>query len=219
MDLDQFWLAAGWLAEARHWWGIALSSGAGSTEERVLAGALSARFAAMQHDLPVARSTLDQARAEAQRITAMNGPELPTSNEVRASLLLPEAMLTVWSGDRMGAVQAAEEAVEMLESSDEQMSLRLTAWEMLGTFRGFAGDREGRSPHTSNASLWPRESARRSAVQRRLRGWPSSYWPPATWPQQALGFANALAMKADLGDRFGVALGLGLARSSRAGAW
>ena len=118
MDLDQFWLAAGWLAEARHWWEIALSSGAGSTNERVVAGALSARFAAMQHDLPVARSTLDHAWAEAERVAAENGPEMPTSDEVRASLLLPEAMLTVWAGDRMGAVRAAEEAVEVLESRD-----------------------------------------------------------------------------------------------------
>ena len=208
MDLDQFWLAAGWLAEARHWWEIALSSGAGSTKERVVAGALSARFAAMQHDLPVARSTLDHAWAEAERVAATNGPEMPTSNEVRASLLLPEAMLTVWAGDRMGAVRAAEEAVEVLESRDEEMSLRLTAWEMLGTFRGFAGDREGSiAAHKQCIALAEGvgETFRRSAS---LAGVAEQELAAGDLAAAAEGFAAALAMKAELGDRFGVALGL-----------
>ena len=208
MDLDQFWLAAGWLAEARHWWEIALSSGAGSPRERVVAGALSARFAAMQHDLPVARSSLDQAWAEAERLGTANETDMPTSNEVRASLLLPEAMLTVWAGDRMGAVRAAEKAVEMLGSRDENMSLRLTAWEMLGTFRGFAGDREGSiTAHKQCIALaeGAGEAFRRSAS---LAGVAEQELAAGELAAAAEGFAAALAMKAELGDRFGVALGL-----------
>ena len=173
LDLDQFWLASGLLAEARHWWETALSSGAGSTNERVVAYALSARFAAMQHDLPAARSTLDRAWAEAERDAAENGPEMPTRTRFGHPCCCRRQCLH--SGQATGRVRCERPRRRCRSSSPVSMSFRC------GSRRGRCwvpsvaspGTERGRSPRTGGASLWPRELARCSAVQRRLPGWPN----------------------------------------------
>ena len=79
---------------------------------------------------------------------------------------------------------------------------------MLGTFRGFAGDLEGSiAAHQQCIALAERvgETFRRSAS---LAGVAEQKLAAGDLDAAGEGFADALTMKADLGDQFGVALGL-----------
>jgi hypothetical protein len=58
--LDLYWSASGLLDEARHWLRLALASGAGTRQERVLALAVAARFAVLQNNRLRARELIEE---------------------------------------------------------------------------------------------------------------------------------------------------------------
>ena len=126
-DLELFWSAAGLLDEARHWFDVALDSGAGAPGQRATAMATAARLAVLQNDRDRARHLVDCGAHEA-------------AGDPRAGglLLIPSAMLAVWDGDLPAAVEHADRAAKVLHEAADLRG-ELLALFVAGVCYGFRG--------------------------------------------------------------------------------
>ena len=194
-DLDTFWVTAGLAQEARHWLETTLATGRGTAAERALAMVLLARYCGLQHDLAPARIWAVQAAAEAGT----------SDDRARGLLGVFSAMMAAWDGDLDEAVRESETGLTLLRGTEDRAG-ELVAGFVLGVCLGLA-DRGGAavSAYESAIALAAEtgERFRQSfclaglGEQALLRGEPER--------AEEL-FLEALRAKAELGDRFGVAV-------------
>ena len=126
-DLELFWSAAGLLDEARHWFDVALETGAGAPGQRATAIAIAARLAVLQNDRDSAKHLVDWAAHEAAGDPCASG-----------LLLIPSAMLAVWEGDLAAAVERADRAAKVLQEAADLRG-ELLALFVAGVCYGFRG--------------------------------------------------------------------------------
>ena len=201
-------MTTGLAQEAGHWLETALADGHGTTTERALAMVLLARFCGLQHDLAPAR------------IWAGQAAEAGVSDNDRAQGLLAVfwAMIAAWDGDLHAAVTESERALALLRSAEDPAG-ELLAGSIVGVCRGLADQGEAAVSAYQDVIALAAETGemfRQSfclaglGEQALLRGEPER--------AEEL-FLDALRAKAELGDRFGVAVALDsvAARPSSAG--
>ena len=196
-DLDTFWVTAGLAQEARHWLETSLATGRGTAAERALAMVLLARFCGLQHDLAPARIWAGQAAAEAGT----------SDDRARGLLGVFSAMMAAWDGDFDAAVRESDSALTLLRSADDRAG-ELLAGSILGVCLGLADRGDAAVSAYESAIALATETGemfRRSfclaglGEQALIRGEPEL--------AEEL-FLEALRAKAELGDRFGVAVAL-----------
>jgi predicted ATPase/DNA-binding CsgD family transcriptional regulator len=196
--LDLYWSASGWLDEARHWLRLALDSGAGPPAERVAAMALAARFAVLQNDRSRARQLIDQGNDVAARIGDARGLGL---------LMVPEAMLEVWDGAPTSAADQADRAVALLRAAPDFPG-ELMALFVAGVCFGFAGDGAEACARHRQCIARASERGERHMKALAVAGLGEQELAAGRLPEATALFDEAIALKRELRDRMGVAVGL-----------
>ncbi len=196
--LDLYWSACGLLDEARHWLELALATGAGTPQERALAMAVAARFAALQHDRRRARELVDE------------GTEVATAvDDARALglLLVTSAMLAVWDGTPTAAAEQGDTAASLLGDA-ANLPGELLALFVAGVCHGFAGNKSQSADRHGQCIARADEVGERHMKALALTGLGEHELAAGRLPEAAGLFGEAIILKRDLSDRIGIGVSL-----------
>ena len=206
-ELDLYWSACGMLDEARHWLRLALATGAGTPQERALAIAVAARFAALQHDRAPAKQLVDEGTAVATAVDDTRAVGL---------LLVTAAMLAVWDGTPTVAADQADTAVASLQAASD-LPGELLALFVAGVCHGFAGDGQAAAARHRQCIARADEVGERHMKALALTGLGEHELAAGRLPVATTRFDEAIVLTRDLGDRMGIAVCLdSLARVANA---
>jgi len=131
-DLEGFWIATGWVSEARRWLDLALAHGTGDVVDRCVAARVAAWLALVQVDLEPARELVELARKLGEE----------SSNEiVHAQLLLGEGLLAAWQNDHTAGLDAIERSLAVFERLGDRTT-QTFGLVVVGMLFGFTGSLE-----------------------------------------------------------------------------
>jgi predicted ATPase/DNA-binding CsgD family transcriptional regulator len=131
-DLEGFWVATGWVSEARRWLDLALAHGTGSVVDRCVAARVAAWFALVQVDHEAAGVKVELARQLARESSA---------EMVRAQLLLGEGLLAAWKNDHATGLDALERSLVLFERLGDRTT-QTFGLVVAGMLQGFTGSLE-----------------------------------------------------------------------------
>lgn len=195
-NLELFWSAAGLLDEARHWFDIALETGAGTAAQRASAMATAARLAVLQNDRICAKHLVDRAAHEAAGDARANG-----------LLLIPAAMLAVWEGDRAEAVEHADRAAKILHEAADLRG-ELLALFVAGVCYGFRGDSATAITRHELCITKANQAGERYMRALAVAGLGEQALSAGDLDRADALFRESIRLKRELRDRMGIAVGL-----------
>ena len=196
--LDLYWSASGLLDEARHWLRLALASGAGTRQERVLALAVAARFAVLQNNRLRARELIE----EGTDLADPHGDPL-----TRGLLLVPAAMLAALDGTPALAAEQADQAVTLLRDASNRPG-ELLALFVAGVCHGFAGNSVQSTARHRQCVARADEHGERHMKALAVAGLGEQELAAGHLDEAAALFGEAIVLTRELGDRMGIAVGL-----------
>ena len=196
--LDLYWSASGLLDEARHWLRLALASGSGTRQERVLALAVAARFAVLQNNRLRARELIE----EGTDLADPHGDPL-----TRGLLLVPAAMLAALDGTPAVAAEQADQAVTLLRDASNRPG-ELLALFVAGVCHGFAGNSVQSTARHRQCVARADEHGERHMKALAVAGLGEQELAAGHLDEAAALFGEAIVLTRELGDRMGIAVGL-----------
>ena len=197
-ELDLYWSASGLLDEARHWLDVGLATRAGTPQERAAAMAVAARFAVLQNDRVRARTLVDE------------GTDVAALDEDARSLgllLVPAAMLSVWDGTPAAAAEQADRAVALLEA-EAYLPGELLALFVAGVCHGFAGNSAESVARHRQCITRASEAGEVHMRALAVAGLGEQELAGGRLDEAGVLFREAIALKSEIGDRMGMAVGL-----------
>ena len=196
--LDLYWSTSGSLDEARYWLDLTLARGEGEPQERGRALALAARFAVLQSD----RQRAGELIAEASELAAAVDDARWTG-----LLSLPAAMLSVWDGSPAAGANQADEAVVQLRAASD-LPGELLALFVAGVCHGFAGNGVEASIRYQQCIARADQVGERHMKALAVAGLGEQQLADGHLEDATSLFREAIALKRELGDRMGIAVGL-----------
>jgi non-specific serine/threonine protein kinase len=196
--LALYWSASGLLDEARQWLHVALATGSGTPQERAIALAVAARFAALQSDRLRTRELVDE------------GTEIANTVDDPGSLgllLLPAAMLSVWEGAPAAAADQADAAVALVRAAAD-LPGELLALFVAGVCHGFAGNSAAAADRHRQCVARADEVGERHMKAFALAGLGEHELADGRLDEAIALFRQTVVLEHELGDRMGVAVGL-----------